>query len=59
MNVIEKEIDYATPELHTTDILQDPIIGIRPDLGKREIVDGQCQCSDCDTGDCGPNNPGS
>ena len=60
MNTIEKEFEYPAPEMHTTGILQGSIVGIRPDLAKRDVVaDGECQCADCDTGDCGPNNPGS
>jgi hypothetical protein len=47
---------YASPLLKTTKQPQIDIIGVRP-KAKADGADTQCQCADCGSNDCGPNNP--
>jgi hypothetical protein len=47
---------YPTPRLRTTGIPQEPLIGVRP-VRTANDSDTNCQCADCDTNDCGTNNP--
>ena len=45
---------YNAPRLKTTGIPQEGSpIGVFPPIR----ADSQCQCSDCSSDDCGPNNP--
>jgi len=54
----EKGFEYSVPKLLTTEIVQErPIVGIRPS-SPNSSIDDKCQCADCDSDDCGPNNPG-
>lgn len=47
---------YASPRLKTTGLPQTEVLGIRPKM-TADGADSQCQCADCDSDNCGPNNP--
>lgn len=47
--------EYDAPTLFTTEVTRaDGLVGIRPD---NVSGDAECQCTDCDSDDCGVNGP--
>ncbi len=47
---------YSVPKFNTPAVPQVEVVGIRPMRSANEAY-SQCQCTDCDSNDCGPNNP--
>ena len=51
-----RQSEFVAPHLFMTNVVKDELpIGIAPT--KSGLSDSQCQCTDCESSDCGPNGP--